>query len=141
MQCLISKFVIFRRWGTCLEVPECEENQGWHPETNQCFGLLTRGPCPKGELLVISKERGGGKLAVCECSDKREELRDRFWPPTGTCHEYYTRGPCLDLGHLFLPGAKCNCHKHLDHYHEATGKCYPLGSYSMFFSFLGLINY
>lgn len=110
----------------CRDPEECpEKDHLFHPRDGKCYKKLTRGPCPKGEL--VTEEDG---LAICSCSS---ELADNYWPngSASGCFEHYTRGPCADHGDLFLPGGTCGCHSSLAHYHNETKTCYPIGKHDI----------
>ncbi|XP_043267613.1 multiple epidermal growth factor-like domains protein 10 isoform X2 [Venturia canescens] len=113
-----------RRWGVCRNVEECAaKGDVYWPRDGKCYAKLTRGPCVRGELLIL----GDDGLATCSCSVEGE-LGRYHWPGVGGgCHEHYTRGPCTEPGELFLPGGYCGCNSNLPHYHEETKMCYPLG--------------
>lgn len=113
-----------QRLGECKDPEPCpERGQVFWPRDNKCYSRLTRGPCPKGQLLTLDDDN----LAVCSCSTKGE-LNMYHWPGENVgCYEHYTKGPCTEPGELFLPGGTCGCEKHLPHYHSDTKMCYPLG--------------
>nr|XP_012228873.1 PREDICTED: uncharacterized protein LOC105675942 [Linepithema humile] len=113
-----------RRWGTCREPEACDEpGEIYWPRDGKCYPRFSRGPCPRGELLVLGEDG----LAACSCSTGGE-LGRYHWPGNGGgCHEHYTKGPCSEPGELFLPGGACGCHSQLPHYHEPSGMCYELG--------------
>lgn len=113
-----------RRWGICREPETCSKNGDvYWPRDDKCYPKLTKGPCPRGELLTIGEDG----IATCSCSITGE-LGRYYWPGSvGGCYEHYTKGPCTEPGELFLPGGVCGCHDKLPHYHESTGMCYQLG--------------
>ncbi|XP_053995962.1 uncharacterized protein LOC128885747 isoform X1 [Hylaeus anthracinus] len=112
------------RWGVCRDPEACPaKGQVYWPKDEKCYPLFSRGPCPKGELVTTDEDG----LTICSCS-MTGELGKYHWPGiVGGCHEHYTKGPCTEPGHLFLPGGECGCHSELPHYHEPTGMCYQLG--------------
>ncbi|XP_011495237.1 PREDICTED: uncharacterized protein LOC105360135 [Ceratosolen solmsi marchali] len=111
-----------KRWGLCREPEPClaTEDIFW-PRDGKCHAKHTRGPCPKGELLVLDKDG----LGACSCSNHGELARYHSF--AGGCHEHYTKGPCQEPGELFLPDGSCGCHASLPHYHPPTKMCYQLG--------------
>ncbi|XP_014612082.1 PREDICTED: uncharacterized protein LOC106791159 [Polistes canadensis] len=114
-----------RRWGICREPESCSKiGDVYWPRDNKCYSKLTKGPCPRGELLILGEDG----LAKCSCSMTGELGRYYWLGSVGGCHEHYTKGPCTEPGELFLPGGVCGCHPKLPHYHESTGMCYQLGS-------------
>ncbi|XP_014476201.1 PREDICTED: uncharacterized protein LOC106745260 [Dinoponera quadriceps] len=113
-----------RRWGVCREPEPCgEQSEIYWLKDGKCYPKLSRGPCPRGELLVADEEG----LATCSCSTNDELGRYHWLGSGGGCHEHYTKGPCSEPGELFLPGGTCGCHSRLPHYHEPSGMCYQLG--------------
>lgn len=114
-----------RRWGVCREPESCSERgKIFWPRTGKCYDKLTRGPCPMGQLLTLDNDN----FAVCACSSDGE-LGGYYWQgEVPGCHEHYSKGPCTELGEIFLPGGICGCHRRLPHYHSSTNMCYPLGS-------------
>ncbi|XP_046487542.1 uncharacterized protein [Neodiprion pinetum] len=112
------------RWGVCQELESCpEQSEVYWPRDGKCYPKLSRGPCPRGELLVMGKNN----LPECSCTSEGE-LGRYHWPGEGGgCHEHYTKGPCTEIGELFLPGGLCGCHNGLPHYHEESNMCYQLG--------------
>lgn len=56
------------------------------------------------------------------------ELSNYFYEETETCHEFFTKGPCLRTGELFLPSKKCACHQRLPHFHNESNQCYEIGT-------------
>lgn len=115
-----------RRWGMCREPEPCgEQGEIYWPKDDKCYPKLSRGPCPRGELLVLGEDG----LAICSCSASGELGRYHWLGNGGGCHEHYTKGPCSEPGELFLPGGTCGCHSQLPHYYEPSGTCYQLGRY------------
>lgn len=109
--------------GTCKPIPNCpSSNSIFWIKDGKCYQKLTKGPCPKGQLLTV----GNDKIPVCTCN-KQKELRT-FRADDGRCYQYFTKGPCKEKGFLFLPDKSCGCHSFLPHYHEPTKKCYELGT-------------
>jgi len=120
-----------RRWGVCRDPEPCDEKgEIYWPKDGKCYTKLSKGPCPRGELLVVGEDG----LATCSCSTNGELGRYHWLGNGGGCHEHYTKGPCSEPGELFLPGGTCGCHPRLPHYHEPSGMCYQLGK---IFSSLG----
>ncbi|XP_034949164.1 uncharacterized protein [Chelonus insularis] len=113
------------RWGICKEPEKCSEHtQVFWPRDEKCYTKLTRGPCPKGQLLTLNKDN----LAECQCSSTDKELGLYYYPDNkGGCYEHYTKGPCSEPGEIFLPGGTCGCQQDIPHYHSSTKMCYPLG--------------
>lgn len=112
------------RWGVCRDPEICnEQGEIYWPRDDKCYPRLSRGPCPRGELLVVGEDG----LATCSCSTSGELARYHWLGNGGGCHEHYTKGPCSEPGELFLPGGTCGCHPQLPHYHESSGMCYQLG--------------
>ena len=125
--CLTFKKNIFsskKRWGVCRDPEPCSEKGDiYWPRDGTCYPKLTKGPCPKGELLVVGEDG----LATCSCSENGE-LGRYYWPGEGGgCYEHYTQGPCVEAGELFLPGGNCGCHSDLPHYYVPNKMCYQLG--------------
>ncbi|KAK6626010.1 hypothetical protein RUM43_006314 [Polyplax serrata] len=114
---------IRQRNGRCIKARQCEPDEVFWAATGQCFRTNVRGPCPDGQLIVNNEET---QLGECQCS-KNGALTKFYWPPTRTCHEFYTKGPCLEKGNLFLPGPACGCHKDLPNYDPITEQCYEIG--------------
>ncbi|XP_068082714.1 uncharacterized protein [Anabrus simplex] len=113
-----------KRWGICQELETCAiPGHLFWPQNKQCYKEFTRGPCPKGELLVAGDAQ---KIPQCRC-EASGQLAQHYWPSGQSCHEHYTRGPCLERGNIFLPGGICGCSQNLPHYHIETRKCYQLG--------------
>ncbi|XP_055316811.1 uncharacterized protein LOC129576172 isoform X3 [Sitodiplosis mosellana] len=112
-----------KRKGFCKTPPECRNGMVHWPQDSKCYTLHTRGPCPKGKLFVMGKNR----LAECKCENENE-LAQYYYKPLGTCYEHFTVGPCEEPGKVFLPGGKCGCHVKLPNYHEDTDQCYELGT-------------
>lgn len=46
---------------------------------------------------------------------------------SGHCYQHFTKGPCWEKGHLFLPDKTCGCFDYLPHYHENTQMCFEVG--------------
>ncbi|XP_020277548.1 multiple epidermal growth factor-like domains protein 10 isoform X1 [Pseudomyrmex gracilis] len=114
-----------KRWGICRDPEPCaEQSEIYWPRDDKCYPRLSRGPCPRGELLVTGEDG----LAICSCSTIGELSRYHWLGGNGGCHEHYTKGPCSEPGELFLPGGTCGCNSQLPHYHESSGMCYQLGS-------------
>lgn len=121
---LITNFFSMKaRWGICRDPETCkEQGEIYWPRDGKCYPKLSRGPCPRGELLIVGEDG----LATCSCSMSGELGRYHWLGNGGGCHEHYTKGPCTP-GELFLPGGMCGCHSQLPHYHESSGMCYQLG--------------
>lgn len=51
-----------KRKGFCRTPPECRDGMVYWPQDSKCYTLHTRGPCPKGKLFVMGKNR----LAECK---------------------------------------------------------------------------
>lgn len=81
---------------------------------------------------------GADKVAICKCNEK-DELKDYF--TQNGCYAHFTKGPCKENGHLFLPDRTCGCHKFLPHFHEETEQCFEIGRYILKFELLNLISY
>lgn len=114
-----------KRWGICRDPEPCaEQSEIYWPRDDKCYPRLSRGPCPRGELLVTGEDG----LAICSCSTIGELSRYHWLGGNGGCHEHYTKGPCSEPGELFLPGGTCGCNSQLPHYHESSGMCYQLGT-------------
>jgi hypothetical protein len=88
-----------------------------------CYPQYTRGPCPKGELLIAT---GSGGIAECKCNPTGI-LGQYYWASGDSCHEHFTKGPCPEQGTLFLPSGQCGCNEDLPHYDAGTGLCYEIG--------------
>lgn len=137
----LGKSSLKKRWGVCRDPEPCindddEENGNntliervFWPQDGKCYKRRTRGPCPKGELLIVDKNDG---LAKCSCT-REGELGEFYSPFTSGCYEHYTKGPCQEPGELFLPGGKCGCRSDMPQYYPLTGLCYELGEYFFFF--------
>jgi len=53
------------RWGVCRDPETCnEQGEIYWPRDGKCYPKLSRGPCPRGELLVVGEDG----LATCSCS-------------------------------------------------------------------------
>lgn len=140
-----------KRKGMCKTPPPCFNGMVYWPQDSKCYTLYTRGPCPKGKLILIGKNRIAECKVINNCSlygqnlflvntkltktfklfnskcENANELAQYFYKPLGTCYEHFTEGPCEDSGSIFLPGGKCGCHIKLPHYHEDTDQCYEIG--------------
>lgn len=81
---------------------------------------MTQGPCSKGQLFVINENNG---MSECRCDSK---LHNNQYT-NGLCYQHFTRGPCLQNGHLFLPDKTCGCYSFLPHFYGKMDKCYELG--------------
>lgn len=60
MSCYESFVFFFRpkkRKGFCKTLPECRNGMVYWPQDTNCYALHTRGPCPKGKLFVMGKNR------------------------------------------------------------------------------------
>nr|XP_023030160.1 uncharacterized protein LOC111518060 isoform X2 [Leptinotarsa decemlineata] len=113
-----------RQWGVCKQIKNCsDETMVYWPKDSKCYKLLSRGPCPKGQLLTTDPN---GNIPVCKCGNQVELKDYRF--ADGRCYQHFTKGPCLEKGHLFLPDKTCGCHNYLPHYHEGSQKCFELGT-------------
>ncbi|KAJ8963919.1 hypothetical protein NQ314_005247 [Rhamnusium bicolor] len=113
-----------RQWGVCKQMKTCT-NPSWiyWPKDGQCYQMFTRGPCPKGQLLIADPNN---RIPMCKCSSHKE-LRDYRYED-GQCYQHFTKGPCWEKGHLFLPDKSCGCHSFLPHFHEDSQKCFELDS-------------
>ncbi|KAJ8668216.1 hypothetical protein QAD02_009879, partial [Eretmocerus hayati] len=110
-----------QRWGKCREPEPCpEEDELFWPRENKCYKRRSKGPCPKGELLVIGEDG----LSKCSCSAEGE--LGKYYSQSG-CYEHFTKGPCLEPGHLFLPNRSCACNEDMPHYYPDTKMCYQIG--------------
>lgn len=117
----------------CRDPDPCEgTDKLFWPRDSKCYGRLTRGPCSKGELLVLDPKEG---LAQCSCS-REGELGKYFYHPLGGCYEHYTRGPCQEPGELYLPNGKCGCNPSMPQYHPPSDMCYQLGESCFLSSYL-----
>lgn len=56
-----------KRKGICKAPQQCLNGMTYWPQDSKCYTLHTRGPCPKGKLIVIGKNR----IAECKVSDLR----------------------------------------------------------------------
>lgn len=61
----------------------------YHSETNQCYELYTRGPCPKGHILAFNYTI---EKPECKCEDGFV-----YHPDDGACYELNTPGPCYSM--------------------------------------------
>lgn len=114
-----------RQWGICKQSKKCgKTNEVFWPKDGKCYDKLTRGPCPRGQLLTVGSS---DKLAVCKCNDKYE-LGDYNYGGGKGCFQHFTKGPCTERGHLFLPDKTCGCSEQLPHYHNTTKMCFEIGS-------------
>lgn len=112
-----------RQWGTCKQLKTCsEENTIYWPKDGKCYPKYSRGPCQKGLLLTEDIKT---KIPVCKCDDV--ELQD-YRDIDKLCYQHYTKGSCLEKGHLFLPDKTCGCSKDLPNYHEESQLCFELGT-------------
>ncbi|KAJ8919330.1 hypothetical protein NQ315_003914 [Exocentrus adspersus] len=111
-----------RQWGVCKQTKACTSRSLiYWPKTNKCYQKLSRGPCPKGQLLAVDQST---KIPVCKCNNHKE-LKDYRYED-GKCYQHFTRGPCWERGHLFLPDKSCGCHSFLPHFHDDSQQCYEL---------------
>lgn len=111
-----------QRWGVCKEIARCENpNEIFWPQNGRCYEKLTRGPCTKGQLISASSNG----LAGCSCNHK-SDMMDYYYAGYG-CFQHFTKGPCKEKGHLFLPDRSCDCSDELPHYHEVTKQCFEIG--------------
>ncbi|CAH1126193.1 unnamed protein product [Ceutorhynchus assimilis] len=109
--------------GACKKIPTCPNaNSIFWIKGEKCYQKLTKGPCPKGQLLTVDHN----EIPVCACN-KRKEL-EMFRGADDKCYQHFTRGPCKEKGTLFLPDQTCDCHDFLPHHHRETNKCYELGT-------------
>lgn len=53
---------------------------------------------------------------------------EEYYHNQNGCFQHFTRGPCRQKGHLFLPDRQCGCHDFLPHYHEDTKQCFEIGA-------------
>ncbi|XP_067643794.1 uncharacterized protein [Eurosta solidaginis] len=111
------------RWGICKMTKQCPMGLIYWPKDGKCFTQYTKGPCVKGKLLVVNDDG----LGECKC-EAEGPLRDYFYDEEETCHELYSKGPCLSQGDLFLPGGRCDCHRHLPQYSDEHEMCYELNT-------------
>lgn len=54
-----------KRKGFCKAPQQCLNGMIYWPQDSKCYTLHTRGPCPKGKLIVIGKNR----IAECKVND------------------------------------------------------------------------
>ncbi|XP_066150048.1 uncharacterized protein [Euwallacea fornicatus] len=109
--------------GTCKEIPECSNtNAIYWVRSGKCFQKLTRGPCPKGQLLTVD-DNG---ISTCACN-KLKEMK-QFRAADDKCYQHFTTGYCRERGHLFLPDQTCGCWNFLPHFHRESQRCYELGT-------------
>ncbi|KMY99699.1 uncharacterized protein LOC6738115 isoform X1 [Drosophila simulans] len=118
---ILSRTATGNRWGTCKRPLHCPEDMLFWPRDNKCYARHGKGPCSRGKLLVRNEEG----LAECRCEDVGE-LATFYYPAEESCYEHYTKGPCSTPGHIFLPGGRCDCQRHLPHYHAPHQMCYEL---------------
>ncbi|XP_975550.1 uncharacterized protein LOC664451 [Tribolium castaneum] len=112
-----------RLWGVCTQSRPCPgPNEIFWPRDGRCYHKLTKGPCPKGQLLTTDPDL----IPQCRCN-KHRELRDYRYSDN-QCYQHFTRGPCREKGHLFLPDRTCGCHSFLPHFHDDTRLCYEIGT-------------
>ncbi|XP_022912789.2 uncharacterized protein [Onthophagus taurus] len=112
-----------RRFGVCREIPKCQnENEIYWPQNGICYEKLTRGPCPKAQLLTIDAKG----VSTCRCG-KDDDTSEFKYKDSG-CYQHFTRGPCKEKGHIFLPEGTCGCYDDLPHYHDVTQQCFEIGS-------------
>lgn len=57
---------------------------------NQCWDLLTRGPCDEGQWLVRSDRGGGGSGQQAKCETRKCDDSDFYWPSDGFCYSAET---------------------------------------------------
>ncbi|KAK5643584.1 hypothetical protein RI129_007429 [Pyrocoelia pectoralis] len=112
-----------QRQGKCKPTEKCENsNELYWPEDKKCYLYLSQGPCPKGQLITADFDG----ISACKC-DYKYEMRNYSSHGNG-CYEHFTKGPCKENGHLFLPNQHCGCHNLLPHYYNLTKMCYELGT-------------
>lgn len=63
-----------KRKGFCKTPPECRNGMVYWPQDSKCYTLHTRGPCPKGKLFVMGKNR----LAECKV-DRHSRMEIFLW--------------------------------------------------------------
>lgn len=111
--------------GSCQATVPCTRiNELFWPATGHCYPRLTQGPCTRGQLLTASTTNVSD-LAQCRCTGQRDLNEYRT---NAGCFQHYTRGPCREKGHLFLPDRSCGCGPHLPHWHDQTEMCFEIGS-------------
>ncbi|KAJ8938717.1 hypothetical protein NQ318_005571 [Aromia moschata] len=125
-----------REWGVCQQLKPCA-SPSWiyWPKTGRCYQTLTRGPCPKGQLLTVDEN---SEIPVCKCGDHEElrEYRGCYKRPIRMDTVFYQRqrivkgkrGPCLEKGHLLVCPTNGGCHGFLRrHFHEdVVMQCFEL---------------
>lgn len=120
-----------RRWGTCQQVQKCSNaNEIFWPPTGRCYMRHAKGPCSIGQLITLGPE----DLGVCKCNH-RYEMKE-YWSEGNGCFQHFTRGPCKEKGHIFLPDRSCGCHEFLPHFHNETQQCFEIGVYYTVLQFL-----
>ncbi|XP_068143269.1 uncharacterized protein [Drosophila tropicalis] len=109
------------RWGSCTATLHCDEGMLYWPRDNKCYAQYSKGPCNRGKLLTLNADG----LAECRCENSGE-LATYYYPAEDSCYEHYTKGPCSTPGHIFLPGGRCDCQRHLPHYYASQQMCFEL---------------
>lgn len=119
--------------GICRDIPKCENpNEIFWPQNGRCYERLTKGPCTKGQLITVSSDGS----AVCACNHKKDMI-DYFYNGYG-CFQHFTKGPCKEKGHLFLPDRSCDCTDELPHFHDVTKQCFEIGNTNFDTKFISL---
>lgn len=69
-------------------VCDCVPGHLFHPDTDKCYGMYTRGPCPNRQYLILPE----GK-SIPECENNPCTGLNRV-PFRGVCHTLNKAGPC-----------------------------------------------
>lgn len=68
-----------KRRGTCKTPSECLNGMVYWPQDSKCYTLHTRGPCVKGKLITLGKNR----IAECKVCDRiivfSNNFNNYFW--------------------------------------------------------------
>lgn len=62
-----------KQLGVCTQLKACpNDSLVFWPKDGKCYKLLTKGPCPKAQLLIIDPDTA---IPMCACGDLKE-LKD-----------------------------------------------------------------
>ncbi|KAA0185396.1 hypothetical protein HAZT_HAZT002222 [Hyalella azteca] len=105
--------------GKCARVPCSNTGQLYHPDTDSCYPVGSRGPCAEGKLWVY--ERASSLRGRCHCDEKLVG----YWAPHNLCYPLGEEGPCPPRHVVtFSPtkGLACSCDRRRG-YTRWKGRC------------------